>query len=76
MFSVIEFESGEGISVVRSSWLTPREREVFWPPVKDTKKFNKILQNGEKINTETWKIYPVERCFYETGKFFEVLRSM
>ncbi|XP_067208313.1 uncharacterized protein [Linepithema humile] len=66
-YVLIEFDDGGGsVAVVRSTWLTPRKREVFWPPVKDQKTFNKILESVVHAHTATWKLYPVQRCLFET----------
>lgn len=66
MYSVIEFEDG-GIAVVRSEWLTPRKKEVYWPPDKELIKFDRILVKGTEI-TDNWKTYNILRTFYGTGK--------
>lgn len=68
MFTVVEFheECGGGLSVVRNEWFTPRKQEVFWPPHKDQTKYSKCLRNGETID-DRWKLYKIERCFFETG---------
>lgn len=70
MFAVIEFspEQGGGLSLVNKNWLTPRKKEVFWPPYKEQAQFNKSLKKSEEINTETGRLYNVKRIFYETGK--------
>lgn len=76
MFSVVEFKEcdGGGVALINSQWLTPRKKEVFWPPVKDTNKFNKLLKEKEQsIDTEKWSIYEVQRVFYETGNIGAVL---
>jgi len=67
-FVIIEFDDGGGVAIVRSTWLTPRKREVFWPPTKDQKTFNKILENIAHADTEKWKLYPILRCLFETDK--------
>lgn len=71
MFSVIEFREndGGGISIVNSKWLTPRKQEVYWPPIKDNLKFEKVIRKVEQEVDSTWKLYPVERIFYTSGKF-------
>lgn len=69
MFMVVEFEEGEGggIAIVRNSWLTPRKKEVFWPPHKQSSQFTKTLMQDDPIDPETWSIYKIKRCFYETS---------
>lgn len=68
MFVLIEFKEvdGGGVAVVSEAWLTPRKREVFWPPVKDQKQFNKLL-NTKDLDISKWKLFQIERCLYETG---------
>lgn len=70
-FIIVQFTEAEGggISVIHKNWLTPRKSEVFWPPFKDQSQYNKALKKGEPVNTETWKIFKVVKCFYSTGKF-------
>ncbi|KAK9700857.1 hypothetical protein QE152_g30975 [Popillia japonica] len=66
MFSVIEFtvEDGGGLAVVNSNWLTPRKKQVFWPPVNEQTKFNRYLKT-ESVNTETWILYKIRKIYYE-----------
>lgn len=72
MFVVIELQdhnnTGENsVAIVRKSWLSPRKREVFWPPAKSQKAFDRTLQIQTHEDIETWNMYPVARCLYETG---------
>ncbi|KAI4462961.1 hypothetical protein MML48_4g00018284 [Holotrichia oblita] len=54
-------ESGDrSIGVVSKSWLTPRKKEVFWPPCKQQIQFNKLLRNHHPAD-DTWKLYGVSR---------------
>lgn len=70
MFAVIEFapEQGGGISIINTNWLTPRKKEVFWPPYKEQSQFVKSVKRNEQINPDSWTLYQVQRIFYETGK--------
>lgn len=70
MFSVIEFtvEDGGGLAVVNSNWLTPRKKQVFWPPVNEQTKFNRYLKT-ESVNTETWILYKIRKIYYECGRY-------
>ncbi|KAF2892269.1 hypothetical protein ILUMI_13910 [Ignelater luminosus] len=76
MFAVIEFDEscGAGVAVVRNEWLTPRKRECFWPPHKDSSKFQKIIKQGSDI-TETWQLYSVSRVFYETADYDQAVKK-
>lgn len=67
-YVVIEFSDGGGVAVVRNIWLTPRKKEVFWPPMKDQRTFDKILEKTVHADTEKWKLYPIQRCLFETGE--------
>jgi hypothetical protein len=69
MYSVIQFSEKDGgtVSVINNQWFTPRRCEVFWPPVKGTKAFEKILADAATPD-EKWKLYSVQRVFCETGK--------
>ncbi|CAG9858176.1 unnamed protein product [Phyllotreta striolata] len=66
-FVLVEFDKddGGGVAVVHSSWLTPRKNESFWPPYKEQHQFDKALKNGCTVNTETWRIYKLNKIFYE-----------
>ena len=61
MYQVIEFEEkdGGGVGVVHSSWVTPRKKEVFWPPLKDSLAFSRVLKRGEKFDENTWTLYAI-----------------
>ncbi|KAL4702009.1 hypothetical protein ACJJTC_005597 [Scirpophaga incertulas] len=69
MYVVVQFEDkdqGEGLGLVLSKWITPRKSEVFWPPVKEQYKFDKLLKQNEEPDREKWATYGISRCFYET----------
>lgn len=61
-------EEGGAVSLVHSSWLTPRKQEVWWPPVKHQDLFQKTLRKGT-VPQNTWDIHKVKRCFFAEGKF-------
>lgn len=69
MFVVVEFaeSSGGGLAIVHSHWLTPRKKEVFWPPYKENAQYVRAVKRGEE-STESWKLYNISRIFYESGK--------
>lgn len=72
MFAIVEFsdKEGGGLSLINSRWLTPRKKEVLWPPIRDSLQFNRILRDSNHVvDTETWKTYEISRIFYECGKF-------
>lgn len=75
MFSVVEFgpDSGGGLAVVNTSWLTPLKKEVHWPPYKDMKIFKRAVTKGEEIS-DNWKIYSITKCYYSTGMFMCMLK--
>ena len=70
MYAVVEFTAadGGGLSVVNAQWLTPRKREVYWPPIKSTPNFTKLIKAINFEIDSDWRLYGVERIFYETGK--------
>ncbi|KAL1509930.1 hypothetical protein ABEB36_004594 [Hypothenemus hampei] len=69
MYSVIEFNQncGGGLGVINESWLTPRKKQTFWPPLKNQKLFNKCLANKAEAD-ENWPIYDIERHYYRTSE--------
>lgn len=74
MYSVVQFSEKEGgtVSVVVNKWFTPKKTEIFWPPTKEVKAFDKLLLQCASPN-ERWSLYGIERVFYETGKFFKII---
>lgn len=70
MYRVIQFTEagGSGLAIIHESWLTPMKCETFCPPYKDSNSYKRALKEGEHIAEETWKLYSIERHFYETGK--------
>ncbi|CAH1102781.1 unnamed protein product [Psylliodes chrysocephalus] len=71
MYCLIEFKEkdGGGLAVVSDTWLTPRKKQVYWPPYKDNGQFRKALTKGEEVNSETWKLYDIHRTFYECDDY-------
>lgn len=69
VFVGIEFceADGGGIALIHEKWLTPRKREVWWPPVKQQDQFSKALKKGESP-ASNWKIFSVSRTFFEEGE--------
>jgi hypothetical protein len=70
-YCIVQFAASEGgnVAIVVNKWLTPKKTEIFWPPTKDPKVYDKLLQRCSSPN-ERWSMYGVDRLFYETGKFF------
>lgn len=68
-FVGVEFDSdSEGaLALVHASWLTPRKREVFWPPFKAQNRFDKALKRGQEPEQGTWPLYKIKRIFFESG---------
>lgn len=82
MFSVVEFKPSDngdtgGLAVISQAWLTPLKREAFWPPFKDREKFNWAVKNSAKVDEESWRLFPINKIFYETGRkqFFFLIFS-
>jgi hypothetical protein len=67
-YSVIEFKGSLEVAVVCAKWLTPRKKEVFWPPYKENGIFMRALKKQEELDPKIWKLHVVERIFHETGK--------
>lgn len=68
VFVGIEFleADGGGVALIHEKWLTPRKKEVWWPPVKQRDHFSKALK---KVNPllKTGR-YSVARTFFEEGE--------
>ncbi|XP_071577263.1 uncharacterized protein [Temnothorax nylanderi] len=58
-----EQESG-AIALVHCTWLTPRKKEVWWPPYKTSARFKKALSVGEEPKEDAWKLCYVQRIFF------------
>lgn len=69
-YVLVEFDEndGGGVAILHDSWLTPRKKEAFWPPFKEQYQFDKALKNGASVDTETWKLYKINRIFYACGE--------
>ncbi|CAG9840758.1 unnamed protein product [Diabrotica balteata] len=59
-----EFDEKEGgsVAVVHQNWLTPRKKEVYWPPYKTQALYDKAVKKGDSC-TEDWQIFRVKRIF-------------
>lgn len=67
MFVLVEFDGEGELAIVRTNWLTPRRKEVYWPNVKKQNIFDKLLFDNCTPNYENWKLYAIRRCLFETG---------
>ncbi|KAK5639478.1 hypothetical protein RI129_011970 [Pyrocoelia pectoralis] len=63
----IEFDDadGGGIAVISEKWITPKKKEVFWPPYKTQKAFNTALEKRDSPESN-WSIYSIKRRFFES----------
>ncbi|CAG9769996.1 unnamed protein product [Ceutorhynchus assimilis] len=70
MFVGIQFTEADGgtISLVHEKWLTPRKKEVWWPPHKQHEVFVKSLRKGETPN-EQWSLFKVEKSFFQEDNY-------
>lgn len=66
-YVIVEWEESGAVSIINRSWLTPLKREAFWPPCKEQKIFNKILQQNDPMIDNQWVLHAIKRCMYETG---------
>lgn len=68
-FTGVQFADDDDgtVALVRTSWLTPRKTEVFWPPYKTQEQFNKSLKKGD-LPSECWTTYKISRIFFDSGK--------
>lgn len=64
----VQFEEEGSLALVNELWITPRKREVFWPPVKNQIQFDKLLKNSARPDEDTWKLYKISRCIFECGE--------
>ena len=70
--SIDDAEEESSIDLVHYSWLTPRKKEVLWPPYKTSAQFKRALLTGEKPNSETWKLYGIKKILFCDGKYIYV----
>ncbi|KAF2897205.1 hypothetical protein ILUMI_08969 [Ignelater luminosus] len=71
----IEFDGayGDDATLIHSSWLTPRKREVFRPPFKQQSQFDKAIKTGMPPEESTWRLYSVKRSFLEVGRIIIIV---
>lgn len=65
-FLGVEFVEDSSLAVIRSEWLTPRKKEVLWPPFKTQDLYNKALLKGENPEND-WIPYAITRTIFECG---------
>lgn len=61
MYGVVQFATSDGgtTAIVVNKWLTPRISEVYWPPVKESKKFDQLLHKCSSPDHNKWKLYKI-----------------
>ncbi|CAG9771183.1 unnamed protein product [Ceutorhynchus assimilis] len=76
MYCVVQLDEtgGEGLAVVHTSWLTPLKKEVFWPPIKDSKLYRKALVESEPVESD-WTLYGVKKIYFQTGDLNKAFRK-
>ncbi|XP_063219435.1 uncharacterized protein LOC134529371 isoform X3 [Bacillus rossius redtenbacheri] len=77
MYQVVEFDtdSGGGVGIIHSKWLTPRKKECFWPPFKHSQEYNKCLSDGQRP-CEKWRICALKRKFYITDDILKAREKL
>lgn len=67
----IEFadDSGGGVALISSQWLTPRKQEVFWPPYKSQSQYKALKKGVIPEQDGSWTIYKIKRLFFETDDY-------
>ncbi|CAH0558904.1 unnamed protein product [Brassicogethes aeneus] len=77
-FAGIEFEEndGGGIEIINIKWLTPRKKEIFWPPFKTNKQFHRALTRGDSPEEGEWKLYSIKRFFFENVNYTEAEKKI
>nr|CAI5832349.1 unnamed protein product [Callosobruchus analis] len=75
MFVIVEFANGDGLGIVRESWITPRKKEVFWPPCKEPSKFKRLLLSSPE-STDDWQLYQINRFFYKTDDYEKAQKKL
>ncbi|KAJ8929887.1 hypothetical protein NQ314_017381 [Rhamnusium bicolor] len=67
-FVGVEFAANEGLAIVSVNWLTPRKK-VFWPDSKKQSCYEKLLKNHTIPDEDSWQLYPIQRCFFNTDTY-------
>lgn len=77
IFVGVEFvaNDGGGVGLVHHTWLTPRKKEVWWPPYKQQASFQKALKKGEVPTETTWNLCGVARSFFDISKLYTYAMS-
>jgi len=57
MYAVVTLQDSDEVMVVASNWLSPDNKQCYWPPFKSTEKFMEAVQNKLKPETggKTWE---------------------
>lgn len=73
----IEFDDadGGGIAVISEKWITPKKKEVFWPPYKTQKAFNTALEKRDSPESN-WSVYRIKRRFFESDDLIEAQKKI
>ncbi|KAF5276984.1 hypothetical protein FQR65_LT16108 [Abscondita terminalis] len=74
----VEFaeDSGAGMALVCSSWLTPRKTKVFWPPHKTYEQYNKALKNNDEPVENEWKLFKINKRLFETDDLLKARHKL
>ncbi|KAF2895590.1 hypothetical protein ILUMI_10585 [Ignelater luminosus] len=63
LFVGVEFEDG-AVALVNATWLTPRKKEIQWPPYKTQFEYNKALLKAEVYVTYFVHFLPMFLRYY------------
>ncbi|KAJ8913071.1 hypothetical protein NQ315_006572 [Exocentrus adspersus] len=77
-FIGVEFDDtdGGGVGLINSKWITPRKKEAWWPPYKESVAFERALKRGETPDESTWTLCKVVRSFFEEDDFIKAKKKL
>lgn len=67
MFSVLVFKKDNSLGIVREEWLTPKKKETFWPPYKNSDDYKKCLHGKIKLDEKKWPLHAIKKIYCTTS---------
>ncbi|XP_029171348.1 uncharacterized protein LOC114940763 [Nylanderia fulva] len=75
-FILNDSDNEASIALVHCSWLTPRKKEVWWPPYKTGAQFKKALFREEKPKDQTWTLYGIKQILFSCDEYQKASKKL
>ncbi|KAF5271922.1 hypothetical protein FQA39_LY07939 [Lamprigera yunnana] len=73
-FHIVGFEDSS-LGIIRSAWLTPKEKNTFSPPYKLTKDYERCLVGREALQ-DSWSLHKISKVFYKTDDVLKAKKKL